>query len=104
MCILFRNLLAVVEIGNDRKPTISVYDLVKSKHLRRLAAPLKMIADNFMKLEFSCDDMYLAALSKDPDYIMYYFNWKQMKIESRFQVVHPPNLPGPVFDVIFNHL
>lgn len=103
LCVWYRKILAVVEHGNDRKPTISIYDLVKSVHLQRLTIPLKMEADNFMKIQFSCDDVYLAALSEEPDYIMYYFNWRMAKVDSRIRVIKPPLLLGPVYDVIFSY-
>lgn len=54
-----------------------------------------------MKIQFSCDDVHLAALSEEPDYIMYYINWRSGKIDSRIRVIKPPLHLGPVYDVIF---
>lgn len=94
--------MAVVEHGNERKATISIYDLEKSIHLQRINIPLKMESD-LMKIQFSYDDVYLAALSDGPDFTMYYFNWSQSKIENRVRVIKPPLIPGPVYDVIFSY-
>lgn len=86
-----------------KRPTISIYDLVKFKHKRRLMAPLEMKSNGFIKIQFTWDSVYLAALTDEPDYIMYYYNWKLSKVESHVQVIHPPTVVGPVSDVICIH-
>jgi len=96
----YRNLLAVVETG--KRPAISIYDLVKFKHKRRLIAPLDMKSKGFIKIQFTWDSVYLAALTDEPDYVMYYYNWQSSKVESHVQVIHPPTVVGPVADVIYN--
>lgn len=96
-----RNLLAVVEMG--KRPTISIYNLIRFKHIRRLVAPLEMKANSFIKIQFTWDNLYLAVLTDKPDYVMYYYNWKLSKVESHVHVVHPPTTVGPVYDVICIH-
>jgi len=98
-CLKCRNILAVAEKG--KKPSISLYDLEKFKHIRQLTIPYESKSNSFIKIKFSYDDVYVAALSGDPDYTMYYYNWRQSKVESHLQVVTSANAAGPVSDVIY---
>lgn len=93
--------MAVGEKG--KRPSVSIYDLTKSKHIRQLTPLVDSNANSFIQIKFSWDDIYVAALTGPPDYTMYYFNWKMSKIDSYLQVIRPPNLAGPVNDVIINH-
>lgn len=82
-------------------PRVDVYDLDKSKLLQSLNIPhVKMEADSFMRVKFTADGVYVAALSDHPDYVMYYFKWRERKVQSYVEVTHPPKLPGPVMEVM----
>lgn len=73
--------------------------MVKFELIRHVAVPFDTKSTNFMKLEFSHDDVYLAALSGDPDYIMFYYNTQKSKIESHVEAIRLPEAVGPVTDV-----
>lgn len=66
------------------------------KRVRLFSAPIELKANSFMDLQFSYDDLYLAALSNEPDFMMYYYNWESSKIESYVKAISPPNVVGPV--------
>lgn len=100
-CILFkfRNVIAVAEKVNNKKPTISIYDLESMKRKKQLTVQTDLKTDNFINIKFSYDDTYLAALTNGPDFMMYYYNWENSKIESYVKASNPPNSEGPVLDV-----
>lgn len=89
----------MAEKSDDKKPTISIYDLgsMNRKKLLTIVADLK--TNNFINIKFSYDDTYLAALTNGPDFMMYYYNWENSKIESYVKANNPPNTEGPVTDV-----
>lgn len=95
---VFRNLIAVAEKG--KKPSIGIYSLNSLKHVRQLTVQTEIKAKSFIKIKFSYNDVFLAALSDCPDYIMYYFDWNQSKVESHLQVVLSPETFGLVHEVI----
>lgn len=72
---------------------------MKRKKLLTVLADLK--TDNFINIKFSHDDTYLAALTNGPDFMMYYYNWENSKIESYVKASNPPNAEGPVLDVCY---
>lgn len=97
VCFIFvdSRLLAVAEKG--KKPSISIYDLVTFKLKRHLMLEHAR-SNSFIKLKFTFNDAYLAALSGEPDYTMYYYDWRNSKITSFVHVIYSPNI-GPVYDV-----
>ncbi|XP_050525213.1 cilia- and flagella-associated protein 57-like isoform X2 [Daktulosphaira vitifoliae] len=86
----------------SEKPTISIYDLNTMKRVRLFTSPIELKANSFMVLQFSYDDIYLAVLSNEPDFIMYYYNWENSKIDSYVKAISPPNVVGPVTDMSLN--
>ncbi|VVC42397.1 WD40/YVTN repeat-like-containing domain,WD40-repeat-containing domain [Cinara cedri] len=95
-----KNFVAVAESG--KRPTASVYDLVKSKRIRHLTLPYVTEATGFVMIKFSHDDVYLAALTNKPDFVMYYYEWRKSKIVSHLRVVHLPNSVAIVNDMVLN--
>ncbi|XP_050424212.1 cilia- and flagella-associated protein 57-like [Adelges cooleyi] len=95
-----KNVLAVAK--KNEKLTISLYDLKAMNCLRTLSVPTDLKANSFICLQFSYDDSYLAALTGGPDYMMYYYNWENSKIESYVKATNPPNVMGPVTDMALN--
>lgn len=89
----------MAEKGEGKKPTISIYDLDTMKRKKLLTVLTDLKTDNFINIEFSYDDVYLAALTNGPDFMMYYYNWENSKIESYVKASNPPNAEGPVLDV-----
>jgi len=89
----------VAEKGDKKKPTISIYDLDSMKRKKLLTVLTDLKTDNFINIKFSFDDTYLAALTNGPDFMMYYYNWENSKIESYVKASNPPNAEGPVLDV-----
>jgi hypothetical protein len=83
-----------------KKPSIAIYNLKNLKHVRQLTVHTEINAKSFIKIKFSYNDVFLAALSDYPDYIMYYFDWNQSKVESHMQVVLAPDTAGLVHEVI----
>lgn len=92
----------MAEKGDNKKPTISIYDLNTTKRKKRLTVLTDLKTDNFINIKFSYDDIYLAALTNGPDFMMYYYNWENSKIESYVKATNPPNAEGPVLDVSCN--
>lgn len=89
----------MAEKGNKKKPTISIYDLNSMERIKQLSVLTDLKSDNFINIKFSFDDTYLAALTSGPDFMMYYYNWENSKIESYVKATNPPNAEGPVLDV-----
>jgi len=94
----------VAEKGDKKKPTISIYDLDSMKRKKLLTVLTDLKTDNFINIKFSFDDTYLAALTNGPDFMMYYYNWENSKIESYVKASNPPNAEGPVLDVCIHIL
>ena len=100
--LFFRKFLAVAEKGDiGEKPRIYVYSLETLERKITLSIPFEIKAQEIMCLKFTHDCNYIAALTANPDYIMYYYNWKNGKIESQTRANNPPSTPGPVTDVSF---
>eukprot|EP00102_Acyrthosiphon_pisum_P002329 XP_001943650.2 PREDICTED: cilia- and flagella-associated protein 57-like [Acyrthosiphon pisum] len=97
-----KNVIAVAEKGDKKKPTISIYDLDSMKRKKLLTVLTDLKTDNFINIKFSFDDTYLAALTNGPDFMMYYYNWENSKIESYVKASNPPNAEGPVLDMALN--
>lgn len=72
------------------------------KRIKRLTVLTDLKTDNFINIKFSFDDTYLAALTNGPDFMMYYYNWENSKIESYVKASNPPNAEGPVLDVCYS--
>ena len=95
-----RKYLAVAERGNlNEKPRIYVYSLETLTRKITLGIPFEINTQEIMCLTFTHDNDYIAALTAGPDYMMYYYNWKNGKIESQARANNPPSIPGPVTDV-----
>lgn len=69
------------------------------KRIKQLTVQMDLKTDNFINIKFSHDDIYLAALTNGPDFMMFYYNWENSKIDSYVKATNPPNAEGPVLDV-----
>ncbi|KAJ2947907.1 hypothetical protein O0L34_g9698 [Tuta absoluta] len=75
--------LALNEIVEEgQKPTITVYDLTTYKRRKILTVPFETTAKEFSCIQFSFDSKYLIAVTGEPDYYLYYYNWDKGKVES----------------------
>lgn len=98
-----RNLVAVAVASPGERPSIGVYDVAKSRAVRQLTVPAQEGVDEFVRLQFSCDDLYLAALSGHPDNTMYYVKWSQAVVDSHVRVVRRPVAADPHIRVRVNN-
>lgn len=96
---MFSSNQVAVAATESGQPLINLYDLSMSKFVRQLIVPNFMEAASFMKLKFCSDDQHLAALTDEPEYAMYYYDWRRLRVESFVQVIRPPSVLGPVYDV-----
>ncbi|XP_050529265.1 cilia- and flagella-associated protein 57-like [Daktulosphaira vitifoliae] len=99
ICIT-KNLLAVADKGEQ--PTVCLYDLETFKKKRVMPTPAGLVGNSFVQIKFTCDGSYLAVLSEGPDYFMYYYDWLRSKIENEMKAINPPDIVGPVFDMVPN--
>lgn len=76
----FRKIAAITEQGE--KPFISIYDLEFLKRKRVLYLSGDCEAQEFVTFAFTNDGKYLLAVSGEPDWSLYYFNWEKGKMES----------------------
>ncbi|XP_050439079.1 cilia- and flagella-associated protein 57-like [Adelges cooleyi] len=92
--------VALAEKGD--RPTISIYDLDTLKYRHTLTSPEEDRAKAFVSIDFSSDDIFLAAVTDGPDFMMYYYSWENAMIESSTQAIDPPNNKGPVVAMALN--
>lgn len=65
-----------------QKPYITIYDLTTYKRRKILTVPFETTATEFACLQFTFDSKYLIAVTGEPDWILYYYNWDKGKVES----------------------
>lgn len=76
--ICFRKIVALTEEG--RKPIISIYDLETLKRKKILS--LSDITAEFVSFTFTNDGKGVLAVTGEPDWSLYSFNWEKGKMES----------------------
>lgn len=85
--------IALNERGQgDSKPTISIYDLHTLKRKKGLTTPSDgagTTSKEFVDVQFTCDNKYLVAITGEPDWMLYYYNWENGKVESQTKAQNP---------------
>ncbi|XP_037969047.2 cilia- and flagella-associated protein 57 [Plutella xylostella] len=88
-----RRWLALNEIAEEgQKPIITIYDLTTYKRRKILTVPElteNPTAREFACLQFTYDSKYLVAVTGDPDWSLYYYNWDKGKVESHAKAQNP---------------
>lgn len=87
----FRRWLALNEIAEEgQKPIITIYDLTTYKRRKILTVPFEnSTAREFACVQFSYDSKYLVAVTGEPDWYLYYYNWDKGKVESHAKAQNP---------------
>lgn len=60
----------------------------------------EITAKEFIAVQFTWDSKYLVAITGEPDWMLYYYNWECGKIESYIKAQNP-NGNGFVTQVIY---
>ncbi|XP_068626911.1 cilia- and flagella-associated protein 57 isoform X2 [Battus philenor] len=86
-----RRWLALNEIAEEgQKPIITIYDLTTYKRRKILTVPFEnSTAREFACIQFSFDSKYLVAITGEPDWYLYYYNWDKGKVESHAKAQNP---------------
>ncbi|XP_041975861.1 cilia- and flagella-associated protein 57 isoform X1 [Aricia agestis] len=86
-----RRWLALNEIADEgQKPIITIYDLNINKRRKILTVPFEnSTAREFACLQFTHDSKYLVAVTGEPDWYLYYYNWDKGKVESHAKAQNP---------------
>ncbi|CAH0727322.1 unnamed protein product, partial [Brenthis ino] len=86
-----RRWLALNEIAEEgQKPTITIYDLTTFKRRKILTVPFEnSTARDFACIQFTYDSKYLVAITGEPDWYLYYYNWDKGKVESHAKAQNP---------------
>ncbi|GBP75293.1 Cilia- and flagella-associated protein 57 [Eumeta japonica] len=86
-----RRWLALNEVAEEgQKPTITVYDLNTCKRRKILTVPFEnSTAREFACVQFTFDSKYLVAITGEPDWYLYYYNWDKGKVESHAKAQNP---------------
>ncbi|XP_026319729.1 cilia- and flagella-associated protein 57 [Hyposmocoma kahamanoa] len=86
-----RRWLALNEIAEEgQKPIITIYDLTTYKRRKILTVPFEnSTAREFCCLQFTFDSKYLIAVTGEPDWYLYYYNWDRGKVESHAKAQNP---------------
>ncbi|XP_050681259.1 cilia- and flagella-associated protein 57 isoform X2 [Leptidea sinapis] len=86
-----RRWLALNEIAEEgQKPIITIYDLTTYKRRKILTVPFEnSTAREFACVQFSFDSKYLVAITGEPDWWLYYYNWDKGKVESHAKAQNP---------------
>lgn len=89
--LYFRRWLALNEIAEEgQKPIITIYDLTTYKRRKILTVPFEnSTAREFACIQFSYDSKYLVAVTGEPDWYLYYYNWDKGKVESHAKAQNP---------------
>ncbi|XP_072157636.1 cilia- and flagella-associated protein 57 [Bemisia tabaci] len=95
-----RQYVAVGEKGD--KPSISVYNLSSLQREKVLRLPFETQSQEFVCLSFTCDNRYLVAVSGDPDWMLYYYNWEKGKVESSAKAISSLLHHGSIQDMAPN--
>ncbi|XP_077289414.1 cilia- and flagella-associated protein 57-like [Arctopsyche grandis] len=86
----------------DKKPTIKIYDLSTLELKKSLTIPFEEITcTQFVAVHFTWDSKYVVAVTGEPDWMLYYYNWESGKIESQTKAQNP-NGQGRVTQVNCN--
>lgn len=91
-CVRFRRWLALNEIAEEsgQKPIITVYDLTTYKRRKILTVPFENCsAKEFACIQFTFDSKYLVAITGEPDWYLYFYNWDKGKVESHAKAQNP---------------
>ncbi|KAJ1523827.1 hypothetical protein ONE63_010385 [Megalurothrips usitatus] len=75
-----RKIAAITEHGE--KPLITIYDLESLKRKRVLTLPGESDAREFVTFAFTNDGKGILAVTGEPDWSLYSFNWEKGKMES----------------------
>ncbi|XP_031769045.2 cilia- and flagella-associated protein 57 isoform X1 [Galleria mellonella] len=86
-----RRWLALNEIAEEgQKPIITIYDLTTYKRRKILTVPFEnSTAREFACVQFTFDSKYLVAITGEPDWYLYYYNWDKGKVESHAKAQNP---------------
>ncbi|XP_072943065.1 cilia- and flagella-associated protein 57 isoform X1 [Epargyreus clarus] len=86
-----RRWLALNEIADEgQKPVITIYDLTTYKRRKILTVPFEnSTAREFACVQFTFDSKYLVAITGEPDWYLYYYNWDKGKVESHAKAQNP---------------
>ncbi|XP_053620233.1 cilia- and flagella-associated protein 57 isoform X1 [Plodia interpunctella] len=86
-----RRWLALNEIAEEgQKPIITIYDLTTYKRRKILTVPFEnSTAKEFACVQFTFDSKYLVAITGEPDWWLYYYNWDKGKVESHAKAQNP---------------
>ncbi|CAH2050452.1 unnamed protein product, partial [Iphiclides podalirius] len=86
-----RRWLALNEIADEgQKPIITIYDLTTYKRRKILTVPFEnSTAREFACVQFTYDSKYLVAITGEPDWYLYYYNWDKGKVESHAKAQNP---------------
>ncbi|XP_021188779.3 cilia- and flagella-associated protein 57 isoform X1 [Helicoverpa armigera] len=86
-----RRWLALNEIAEEgQKPIITIYDLTTYKRRKILTVPFEHSqAREFACVQFTHDSKYLVAITGEPDWYLYYYNWDKGKVESHAKAQNP---------------
>ncbi|KAJ8735588.1 hypothetical protein PYW07_007208 [Mythimna separata] len=86
-----RRWLALNEIADEgQKPIITIYDLTTYKRRKILTVPFEnSTAREFACVQFTFDSKYLVAITGEPDWYLYYYNWDKGKVESHAKAQNP---------------
>ncbi|XP_075972690.1 testes of unusual size isoform X1 [Anticarsia gemmatalis] len=86
-----RRWLALNEIAEEgQKPIITIYDLTTYKRRKILTVPFdNCSAREFACVQFTYDSKYLVAITGEPDWYLYYYNWDKGKVESHAKAQNP---------------
>ncbi|XP_049879809.1 cilia- and flagella-associated protein 57 [Pectinophora gossypiella] len=98
-----RRWLAMNEIAEEgQKPIITIYDLTTYKRRKILTVPFENVtAREFACVQFTFDSKYLIAVTGEPDWYLYCYNWDKGKVESHAKAQNP-NGTGTVESVQCN--
>ncbi|KAL0901492.1 hypothetical protein ABMA27_006736 [Loxostege sticticalis] len=86
-----RRWLALNEIAEEgQKPIITIYDLTTYKRRKILTVPFEnSTAREFACVQFTYDSKYIVAITGEPDWYLYYYNWDKGKVESHAKAQNP---------------
>lgn len=89
--MFYRRWLALNEIAEEgQKPIITIYDLTTYKRRKILTVPFEnSTAREFACVQFTYDSKYIVAITGEPDWYLYYYNWDKGKVESHAKAQNP---------------
>lgn len=93
--------VAIAEIGVDKGPSLSIYDLHTNRRRKTLNNDQGIQATDYVSLAFSPDSKYLAAHTGGPDWMLQYWGWEKCKLMA-FIRTNNPQTNLPIYQVNFN--